>query len=235
MGRVTPDPHHEVRLRLFAGFRLTVADRPVDLQPAARRLLAFAALARGKVGRAFAAYQLWPDKSEDRAKANLRSALWRLQKVPVRLVGTTRSELWLEESVWVDARQGVAQLRESCLEELIDGAMPYAALDADLLPDWYDDWLVTERERLRQLRLSALEQQAEHLLESGRTRDAIHAALSAVAIDPLRESAHRVVIQAHAAEGNSVEAHRQYQRFEGLLSRELGIAPSRQMRALVAT
>ncbi len=221
-----------VQLRLFAGFELTVGDAAIDLQPAARRLLAFAALARGRIGRAFTAYQLWPDKSEDRAKANLRSAIWRLQKVPVPLIGSTRSELWLQDTVWVDARQGLAAMTEACLEELIDNTVPYGVLECELLPDWYDDWLVTERERLRQLRLATLEQQAERLLASGRTREAIHAALTAVAVEPLRETAHRVVIRAHAAEGNIVEAHRQYRRFEDLLQRELGVAPSADIRAL---
>jgi DNA-binding SARP family transcriptional activator len=51
-------------------------------------------------------------------------------------------------------------------------------------------------------------------------------------VEPLRETAHRVVIRAHAAEGNLVEAHRQYRRFEDLLQRELGVAPSADIRAL---
>ena len=50
----------------------------VDVTPSAQRLLAFIALSPRGVDRAFLAFQLWPEHSEQRAKANLRSALWRL-------------------------------------------------------------------------------------------------------------------------------------------------------------
>jgi DNA-binding SARP family transcriptional activator len=56
-------------------------------------------------------------------------------------------------------------------------------------PDWYDDWLQMERERFRQLRLHALETLAERFVALGRHAQAIDAALAAVQVDPLRETA----------------------------------------------
>ena len=76
-------------------------------------------------------------------------------------------------------------------------------LEGDLLPDWYDDWLEIERERLRQLRVHALEHLGEHALRRGRFGAAIDRALAAIAADPLRESAHRLLIRAYIAEGNT--------------------------------
>jgi DNA-binding SARP family transcriptional activator len=96
----------------------------------------------------------------------------------------------------------------------------------DLLLGWYEDWVLVERERLRQLRLHALEALSGLLLAVGDLPTAVEAALAAVAIEPLRESAHRAVIQAHLAEGNRVEALRQYASLRQLLRDEVGVEPS---------
>ena len=103
----------------------------------------------------------------------------------------------------------------------------------DLLPGWYDDWIVFERERLRQQVLHALECLATLLVAEGRYADGIEAALLAVAIEPLRESAQRRLIEAHLAEGNVGEAHRVLRMYGDLLDRELGIRPSPGLVALV--
>jgi len=106
-------------------------------------------------------------------------------------------------------------------------------LGGDLLPDWYDDWVLVERERLRQLRLHALEALAISRMEAGRHGEAAGAALSAVSIEPLRESAQRVLIRVHLAEGNVGEAVRQYHSYKQLLLEELGLAPSDQLESLM--
>ena len=103
----------------------------------------------------------------------------------------------------------------------------------ELLPDWYDDWVVIERERFRQLRVHALERLCERLTSERRFTEAVETGLAAVEGEPLRESAHRVLIHAHLAEGNAAEALRQYGVFRGLLRDRLGLEPSGQMDALV--
>jgi DNA-binding SARP family transcriptional activator len=52
--------------------------------------------------------------------------------------------------------------------------------------------------------------------------------------EPLRESAHRAVIEVHLAEGNPGEALRQYDLYRRLLRVELGLSPSQAIRSLVA-
>jgi DNA-binding SARP family transcriptional activator len=232
----TPSPPPDIRLRLLDGFVLLVDGAAVEIQPAGQRLLAFLALTGAPVERTFAAGQLWPDASEERAKANLRSAIWRVRRIHCALVRPSKSHVTLMSSVWVDVQDGLRELTlVGRAVELIDGLGVNAVLREDLLPDWYDDWLVTERERIRQLRLHLFERCACDLIEQGRADEAIQIGLRSVAMDPLRESAHRVVVSAHLAEGNVVEALSQYQRFACLLERELGLAPSAQLHALLAT
>ena len=108
-----------------------------------------------------------------------------------------------------------------------------AGVSQELLPDWYDEWVQLERERFRQLRLHALEAAGHVLLTEGRYAQALMAGLAAVAAEPLRESAHRLVVRVHVAEGNLYEAYRQYQSCAALMDSELGLAPSAQMEALV--
>jgi DNA-binding SARP family transcriptional activator len=67
----------------------------------------------------------------------------------------------------------------------------------------------------------------------GRYAEAIQAALAAVADEPLRESAHLAVVQVHLAEGNVVEAVRQYTAYRRTLLEELGVEPSPALEGVV--
>jgi len=123
--------------------------------------------------------------------------------------------------------------------ELLQGAAPAGAageefLD-DLLPDWYDEWVIVRRERYRQLRLQALDALCDRLSAEQRYGDAVRVGLAAVAAEPLRESAHRAVVRAHIAEGNFAEALRHYEIYKRILAAELGLEPSGRMMALLET
>ncbi|WP_250002280.1 BTAD domain-containing putative transcriptional regulator [Actinoplanes sp. M2I2] len=224
-----------IRLRLLDGFVLLVDGNAVDIQPAGQRLLAFLALTGAPVERTFAAGQLWPDASEERAKANLRSAIWRIRRIHCALVRPSKSHVTLMSTVWVDVQDGLRELTSvGRTLELIDDVDVNVVLHEDLLPDWYDDWLVNERERIRQLRLHMFERCACELIDQGRIGEAIQIGLRGIAMDSLRESAHRVVVRAHLAEGNICEALGQYHRFAELLRRELGLSPSERFQALLS-
>lgn len=227
-------------LSLLEGFELRLNGEPVDVPLSAQRLIAFLALQNRPLQRGFVAGSLWLDSSEARAGANLRSALWRLHRHGRGLVETRGGRLRLSPGVRVDLHQAAARARQ-----VLEGsASPDHAegdpnrldltLTGDLLPDWYEDWLLVERERFRQLRMHALESLCERLTAAGRHAQAIEAGLTAVALEPLRESAHRALIRSYLAEGNPAEAIRQYQRYERLLSEELGAQPSAQIRELIA-
>lgn len=219
-----------IQVRLLHGFELQCGGQKITLPLSSQRLVAFLALHNRPLLRVYVAGSLWLDASEARSHANLRSALWRLRQSGHFVVEATPSHLALGQGVEVDVHRVLA-LSRGLLRDPSGGLDQ--ELTGDLLPDWYDDWLDMERERLRQLRLHALEAVAERLLAERRYGEAVEAALAAVETDPLRESAHRLLVKVYLAEGNWGEALRQYRVFCSRLHDELGLRPSGQMEELV--
>jgi len=222
-------------LSLLHAFELRCDGRLVNLPRSAQRLLAFVALHEHPLQRVYVAGTLWIDATDDRAGASLRSSLWRLNRPGHLVVEATSTHLRLAPDVDVDLRRALA-----VAHRLLDGSADAADLDAgeevlcgELLPDWYDEWLLFERERFRQVSLHALEAVAERLVHAGEVARALEAALSAVRSEPLRESAHRVLIRVHLAEGNRIEALRQYELCRRLLRDRLGVEPSSQLDELL--
>jgi DNA-binding SARP family transcriptional activator len=228
-------PGSDVHVYLLDGFQLFHRGEPVEVPMSAQRLIAFLALQDRPVLRVHVAGNLWTDKTDDRAAANLRSALWRLRRPGLVVVQTMGSRLRLAPGVSVDVHVAITRARAILDGTLgLDDELDATVLAADLLPDFYDDDFITlARERLRQLRLHALEATAELLVERNRVAQAIDVALAAVAAEPLRESAHRTLIRAHLREGNRAEALHQYSTYRRLLADELGVTPSPEMHALV--
>jgi DNA-binding SARP family transcriptional activator len=222
-------------LRLLGGFSLSMAGAPVTLPVNGQRLLAYLSI-RGRVPRPVVAGTLWPDVSEHNAHGSLRTTMWRLHRGGAKLVETRNENLALAPEITVDIRV-FAEAAQRALhgpvplgEVVTDGDLLAAS---ELLPGWYDDWVIFERERLRQLRLHTLEAMAQRLAEQRRFAAGLDTALEAIRIEPLRESAHRVVIGIHLAEGNVVEAVRHYRFVRELLRDELGVKPSEQLTAML--
>lgn len=215
-------------LQLLDGFELSDRHRPVLVPRPAQRLLAYLALRARPVARRTVAATLWADLGDAQGLARLRSTLWRLPAVGGhQLVLSRQSRLSLAPEVEVDVR---LVRQEDRLDELdVD------RLSCDVLPDWPDDWVDVERERFRQVRLHLLERLAERASERRHYGRALQAALTAVASDPLRESAHRQVMTIHLAEQNPAEALRQYEACRRVLRTELGLAPAPATRAVVET
>ncbi|WP_336026753.1 AfsR/SARP family transcriptional regulator [Geodermatophilus sp. FMUSA9-8] len=207
---------------------------PDDLPRAVQRLLAHLCLQR-RATRAATAVRLWPGAPEDHAHGSLRSALWRLNRAAPGLVEGTGGSLHLTAAARVDVHDLEAWARRSTAPGTRAGdvGLPEPVLLGDLLPGWYDDWVLLERERLRQVRVRALEAVAVRLACAGRHGEALQAAHAAVRDEPLRESAHRVVVGVHLAEGNVAEAVRAYELFRAMLADELDVAPSEQLTGLV--
>jgi DNA-binding SARP family transcriptional activator len=226
-----------LQLVLLGGFQLLRGQEEVSLPLGAKRLLAFMALHGQPLQRSYVAGCLWPDTTEARSSASLRSTLWRIRRSTVPVVCATTSHMWLTDGLAVDVREVVGRVRR-----LMDRSKPSRPEDLDptpltgeLLPDWsLDDWILVERERLRQLCLHGLEALCLRLMAVGHYGLAVEAGLSAVRGEPLRESAHRALISVHLAEGNQSEALRQYRWYERILREELDIGPSPRITRLVA-
>lgn len=223
-------------LRLIRGPTVTVGARTVDLPESSKRLLAFVALRGGQVDRRYAAGTLWPLGGDARAAGNLRSALWRLNGDWMKLLAGDRHTLMLRKEVLVDVHL-VTEWSSRLVAGTASGVdmkVPPLVVDAfELLPGWFDDWVLLERECLRQRILHALEALSRSHSRARCHAQAVDAAMAAVAVEPLRESAQRVLIEAHLAEVNHVEARRCYEAYYELVHRELGVEPSADLRALV--
>ena len=222
----------------MGAFQLSEGAVPVVLPGGSQRLMAFLALRGRPMTRAAAAGALWPDVSEAQAHASLRSAIWRLDKITREAMQVDVLELELAGGVTLDLRASRALAHRLLIVDTLPSeadmtSAAIAALSSDLLPDWYEDWVVIEAEDWRQLRLHALEALAEKLTAAGRFGDAIGASRAAIQADPLRESAHGTLIRVHLAEGNQSEALGAFASYRAHLLKELGLEPTPRLLALV--
>ena len=226
-------PAKRFRLSLLGSFELRDGGELVRLPMSAQRLVAFLGLHERPARRPYVAGVLWPETTDERAFANLRSALWRTRRPAPGLVDSRGQRLALGAAVELDLRETTSLAHSLVVGNDAPDHVEPASLAAELLPDWYDDWVVSERERYGQLRLHALERVAELALDACRLGEALEATLTALAGDPLRESAHRLLIRIHLEEGNAGEALRHYRSCRRLFRERLGVAPSARLDELV--
>jgi DNA-binding SARP family transcriptional activator len=223
-------------LRLLNAFDLTFDGESIPLPLPAQRVLAFLALSDRPVQRSALAGRLWSDGTEPHALGSLRSALWCVRRRDLAVVATSNGRLELLPQVAVDVRALLSWSRRQLEGDTTDPVddTNHISSPGELLPDWYDDWVILERERLREIRVRALEALCNRLTRAAAYARASEAACAAIRDDPLRESAHRCLVRVHLAEGNTAEAIRSYRLFKKLLLDGIGLEPSDQMRTLVA-
>jgi DNA-binding SARP family transcriptional activator len=228
-------------LRLWPPRGAEAASTPVVTIPRrAQRLVAYLAL-HGPMPRLLIAEALWPETTERLALSNLRSTTHQVRLAcpgllspaldPLDLAADTRvdvrqfHELWESEDLSPDVDHGRDDLEAERARMLLDGG--------ELLPGWYDDWVLDEQERLRQLRLVRLEETALRCLRAGHSALALSLAQSATRLDPLHESAQRTLIEVHLEMGNRIDALRSYTIFRTNSQREFGVGPSARLEMLI--
>ena len=223
------------QIRVLAGFEVRVQGKRIAVPTNAARTLAFLAITGCPQTRHAVAGALWGDGPDERAAANLRTALWRTRVLLGDCVEIGRCNLSISDSVEVDLR-----LLEERSRRLLDPDAELQpqdcdprCLSSDLLPGWDEEWILFERERLHQLRIHALEAMSRRLASAGKTANAVDAGLTAVAADPLRETAQHVLIAAHLLEGNVSEARRQFHAYRELLWESIQVEPSEQLLYLI--
>ena len=106
-----------------------------------------------------------------------------------------------------------------------------ALYQGDLLPGCYDDWIMPERERLRQQYSNAC-QKLMHLLETQREyAEALQAAQRLHRLDPLDEGAYVSLIRLYGLNDDRAGARRVYQTAAETLRRELDAEPGEALQA----
>ncbi|MGW5241644.1 AfsR/SARP family transcriptional regulator [Monashia sp. NPDC004114] len=231
-GPVSPT---ELEVRLLGEFSVRQGETPLVLPPSTWRLVALLTVERRLWSRARLSSLLWPDHEELRAHANLRTVLWRLRQSAPSLIEVTAGGVCLSSGVVVDVERVELLARQLEAGVTLDLAGVDASLfTQELLPGWSEVFADLSRESCRQLGLHAMESMARRLVHEGRPARALQVGLAAVDQSPLRETAHRVVIEIHLAEGNLAEAWRQFDLLSRMLWLELRVRPSTGLRDLLS-
>jgi DNA-binding SARP family transcriptional activator len=170
----------DVYLNLLGGFELWVDGELVRIPEGSERLVVFVALRERPQPRLLVAGSLWPEKSDQRALANLRSSLWRCRLDDgYSVVVPDRNRLRLAAGVRLDVAEmettGWALLKQPDLVSVDE--VNRRLFFEELLPGWYDDWVIMERERLSQVQGHGLRALEELLTRLHRSAEALEVAL----------------------------------------------------------
>jgi DNA-binding SARP family transcriptional activator len=225
-------------LHVLESFNVREDHRSVRLPTVCERLLAYLAVA-GPTHRNVLCGRLWPEASEQSARASLRNAFWVVGRQVPNCITVKGGTVELAADVEVDLNcfqrlaWAVLEGHDDVCDNLSHETLFSFWSSAELLPGWYDDWLDDPREQVRQLRMHALEALCSVLNRKGRHAAALHVALEVARMEPLRESSASAVIGIHLRERNLVEAKRWFEAFRRRLWNELGVLPSDELTAML--
>jgi DNA-binding SARP family transcriptional activator len=233
----------KLNLRVLGGFEARLGPGSVLVLPTRKTqaLLTYLALPPGHAHpREKLAALLWGDMPDAQALGNLRQALTRIRRAlphPVlRALVLDGKSVALDSSlIEVDVARFENLVADGKPDSLERAAVLYRG---DLLAGLtlaersFDDWLTSERERLHELALQGLGRLLAHQRELRSAEAAIQTGLRLLALDPLQEPVHRVVMWLYVELGRRPAALRQYQRCVSVLHRELAAEPELETRRL---
>lgn len=242
-----------LRISLFGNVRVTHGSwhEEIKLTHTIQLLLAYLTLERNRLhSREMLADLFWRDYSPERARSCLNTALWRLRKAiePQEgnedryLVTSHNGEIgfnlecdcWLDVAIFEDLvnrvlKVPVDRVSQEQVQELESGLDLYTA---DLLESVYEDWALAPREHKRLLYLHSLGYLMHYYRLQNDPFKGIEYGERILSIDPLREEAHRALMQLYLESGQRGLAVRQYETCRTSLSEELGIPPMEETQAL---
>lgn len=219
----------------FDGHMLEIPTRP------AQSLLAYLAFNAGMTfRRERLAGLFWPDSTEENARNYLRQALWRLRRSldetaptsgaylqvgEIDLSFNPGSDYWLDSNVLLRRKQEVGW----SVGELIEAVEVYRG---ELLPGFYDEWVILERERLNAAYDHKMQLLIERLLQEQRWDQVLERSETWVSFGRVPEPAYRALMMAQAGIGNRAGITATYKRLVAALEEELGLEPSEELLAL---
>jgi DNA-binding SARP family transcriptional activator len=228
-------------IRLFGRFYLSMGEEPLPFHapPRTLPLLAYLLLHRNEpIARQSLSFILWPDESEDSARANLRRHLhWLRHSLPAPptdhpwLLSDAKSLQWNPAA---DYFLDVAEFEHlSAVDEGLSQAVEL--YQGDLLSDLYDDWILNERERLRDRFFECLGRLVQQYRLERDYPQAIAFSRRWLTHDPLREDVLRQLVALRYEAGDRAGAIEEYESFRQRLHHELGISPMPETITLFET
>lgn len=229
-----------LKIYLLGQFNLQANHHSLELPSRpAQSLLAYLALNAGvTIRREKLASLLWPEAAEPNARKYLRQTLWRIHKTLADASLAWEDYLQISDievtfnqyaNYWLDADLLLTQEIGRQVEDLIEVVNFY---QGELLPGFYDQWVILERERLQAAYHHKMSQLLEGLLQVGQWHDALHWAEQWILLGYSPEPAFRALMIAHAGLGDQGMVSAAYQRCVVALNRDLGLDPSPDTRKL---
>lgn len=229
-----------LQIYLLGQFKLKTDDQRIDLPVrSAQSLLAFLVINAGiKHRRERLASLLWPETSEENARSYLRQALWRIRKAlesgvlsPEDYLQINDVEVLFDEhsDYWLDVQVLLGSIDNLSVEQIINIVGLYRG---ELLPGFYEDWVMMERDRLQAAYHQKMNLLLEKLIQGERWNEAVQWAEQWIRLDNAPEPAFRMLMYAHAGLGDSSMASAAYQRCVESLKRDLNLEPSNETRQL---
>jgi len=227
-----------LQARLLGQYEIRIDGQPVIISSRpCQSLLAYLLLNPNRSHRREKlAGQFWPATSESNSRSNLRHALWRIRKAigPGANARLESDDLAVTyhpqpgDELDVDSFEACSE-DEGSTEAFL---LAVSAYGGELLPGFYEEWVVLERERLQASYERKLGRLLDRLLAERRWNEALEWGEQWVASGTVPEPAYRALMLAHAGLGNLASAAAQYQRCVEVLARELGVEPSERTRAV---
>lgn len=228
-------------IKLLGRFGVALDGRPVAIPSRpAQLLLAYLLLNAGAPQpREELADILWPDSSIDNARANLRHALWQLRSAinapadprAIYIVQGTHDIAFNRQSAYtLDVELLERERPVWTTDALLEAA---AAYGGELLPGFYESWIILERERLTVLFGRRMNWLLQRLIAERRWDDTLTWAERWIDLDEAPEPAYRAQMMAYAALGDVSRVVVAYRRCREALRVELGVEPSLETRLLV--
>lgn len=202
----------------------------------AEALLVYLALQARPVPREVLAELLWPERPGATARANLRSALHRLQRAFGQHLAVSRAAIGLAPSVRCDVLEFEACVREGRPADAVGWyAGPFlAGFYLDGSPG-FEAWMASEQERLAGLAVGAHQAWIEEAIDAGRDGEALDRARRLLALEPLHEPTHRSVLRLLGRLGQRREAIAHFDAFRSRLEEEFGTEPDDATSRLAAS
>lgn len=223
-------------IHLLGEFSLTYNDAPLTTVNTQRLQELFAYLVLNRHApqtRQRVAPLMWPDSDDPQALTNLRNLLHSLRRAlpeyQLYLNTEGQTPYWKNDAPY---RLDVEDFEKAALDHAHSASLERAVhlYRGELLPGFYSDWILRERERLDTLYTDTLVRLIRALAGNGTNDRALEYAQRLKNHDPLREDAYRYLMQLYARLGNRAKVQSTFRECVDNLERELDVEPSAETK-----